>query len=118
MEILAYCGIYCNECPIYISTKKQNKIDCSLEKKKGAVLTGLFTAGEANCYGCSSFRSDANDLCARCEVRRCAQNKGIENCGLCNEYPCDLVEQSISTSLKNRKRLDEIAFQKRLLERG
>ena len=118
VEILAYCGVHCTECPIFIATKQQKEIEPSQKKKKSNIATSLFSVEDAKCYGCVSNKSDVGDLCAQCEIRICARHKKVENCGYCQEYPCELTEQYIPENLKNRKRLDEIAQQEATVAPG
>ncbi len=49
------------------------------------------------CYGCRP----END-CAYSEVRACAYGKGVENCGLCQMYPCELLQTVFEISEKLR----------------
>lgn len=52
MEEISYCGIKCNECPVYIATEKNDDVmrinlarDYSTEKCS-------FTKDDINCKGC------------------------------------------------------------------
>jgi hypothetical protein len=49
------------------------------------------------CSGCSPENN-----CAYSEVRACAYEKGIENCGLCQVYPCKLLNAVFEKSEKLR----------------
>lgn len=56
-----------------------------------------------DCSFCPSLREDAEQRCqgcngqsgrpwwGECKVYRCAGDKGIHHCGLCNDFPCDLL---------------------------
>ena len=60
----ARCGIYCGECEYREST---------------------------NCPGC--IQAMGNPFWGECPVATCCLAKGLENCGWCDEFPCEqLVE--------------------------
>ena len=55
------CGILCNECDY---------------KKK------------MNCKGCLEMD---NPFWGECNVKKCCENKKLEHCGLCDEFPCNEI---------------------------
>jgi len=90
MEIIGVCGDDCACCPRYIATQAGNP--AKLEQVKELwVRLGFrepsFPAGDLVCCGCASEAK-----CAYPELRRCAAAKRITNCGLCENYPCELIE--------------------------
>ncbi len=90
MEIIGVCGDDCAHCPRYIATQEGNP--AKLEQVRELwVRLGLrepsFPAEEFACYGCASEAK-----CAYPELRQCAVTKHIANCGLCEDYPCELIE--------------------------
>ncbi len=86
---LASCGNDCNVCPRYIATRAGNaerlREVAELWFRLGLRDT-LPSADEMACYGCSSM-----PWC-RHGIRECAQEKGVDNCGQCQEYPCQTVQ--------------------------
>ena len=58
------CGAYCDDCPHYRG------------KKKPA------------CVGCK--QSQGNPWWGECGLYKCALEKSVMHCGLCNEFPCDI----------------------------
>jgi hypothetical protein len=89
MEKIGVCGDNCSCCPRYIATLSGNLKE--LEKVKELwVRLGWrgesFPARELVCKGCSP-----EVKCAYPELRNCAYEKEIPNCGLCNDYPCNLA---------------------------
>lgn len=111
-ENLAYCGLICEKCPIYLATiepdedkKHQMKIDIAEQiKKHYGQETGPEDIGD--CDGC---RADTERIfCSGCEIRICAIEKGIENCAYCTDYPCKPLEKLFTTDLDAKKRLDAI----------
>jgi hypothetical protein len=89
MNIIGVCGDNCSFCPRYLASRKGDAKELEKVKELWARL-GLrdhsFPTQDMVCYGC---RPENN--CAYSEVRACAYGKGIDNCGLCQEYPCALL---------------------------
>jgi hypothetical protein len=87
--MIGTCGDSCLDCPRYIATRSG-----STEKlehvKAWWVRLGLrnpaFPVKDMACPGCRP-----ENACAYPEVRTCALERGIGNCGLCEAYPCGLI---------------------------
>ena len=97
---IGICGDNCSYCPRYIAT--QNRSAKELEKIKELwVRLGFrdatFSAQELTCSGCRP-----ENKCAYPELRACAREKEIDNCGLCKVYPCELINAAFEKSEKLR----------------
>lgn len=86
---LGFCGDNCSVCPRYVATQSGDVE----QLRKVAVLwyrVGLrdevVPPEELTCHGCST-----ENLCAYEDVRECAIEKGVKNCGECEDYPCEKV---------------------------
>jgi hypothetical protein len=44
----------------------------------------------------------------KCQIRKCASQKGVENCAYCDEYACEKLKEFFVTEPDARERLDEI----------
>lgn len=109
MSYISYCGLLCEECPIYIATKNNDlkakeklAVECSTEN-----IT--FTAEDMTCHGCFWGKNDNSKMCGDCEIRNCAKDKGVENCGVCPMYPCEITERRVPADSESRTRLDKLA---------
>lgn len=109
MNNIGYCGLLCYQCPLYIPTKNNDfsakeklAIECSTESIK-------FTADGMTCEGCFWEKNDTSKMCGDCEIRKCAQNKDVDNCGVCSIYPCVIVEKRLSVDSDCRVRLNKIS---------
>jgi hypothetical protein len=60
----ARCGIYCGECEYREKT---------------------------NCPGCVQARG--SPFWGACRVAECCLANGLDNCGLCDEFPCDKLKE-------------------------
>ena len=78
---IAYCGIYCGACGIYLATGN-NELE-GLSKELNIPVNYLA------CEGC---RSDRNNLCCmNCGIKRCCLYKNIQACNECGEFPCAVL---------------------------
>jgi hypothetical protein len=62
-----------------------------------------FPAEEMACYGCKP-----ENKCAYPELRACASEKTFEKCGLCHEYPCELITAAAEASEKLHSRVTNV----------
>ena len=113
-EIIAYCGLVCHSCPILLATRDKNR-------EKRDKMRADITVQIREHYGMEYRPQDINDCdgckseigrlflgCRKCEIRKCAREKSIENCAHCNEYACERLEKFFATDPEARKRLDVI----------
>jgi hypothetical protein len=87
---LAYCGDDCNLCPRYIATQSNNieKLkEVAVLWKKAGWRENIVLPEEMVCYGCNTERKCIYDY-----IKKCALEKGIDNCGFCPNYPCEKIE--------------------------
>lgn len=102
---LAFCGIDCNYCPRYIATKSGK------EKELKRVAQLWFKCGwrdkvvpsnEMICRGCRTA-----NWC-RYGIRECAMARKVENCGKCQDYPCDKIQKTFDNVEPYSKKCKEI----------
>lgn len=123
MAEIGFCGDNCSLCPRYLATKSEDK-DKLIEVAALWIRAGwrdeVVAPDQMECYGCASIK-----WCRYDHIRTCAQEKGIQNCGECKEYPCDEILQvfkktdsyakrcKTTCSEKDYKILNEAFFRKR-----
>lgn len=113
-EVVSYCGLLCQGCPIYLATIETDKI------KKDKMIMDIIDMCKKH-YGieykyeditdCDGCKSDSGRLffgCKNCRIRECVIDKGFVNCAYCEEYACDQLQEIFETEVNARKRLDEI----------
>lgn len=81
--LLAACGLYCGACYHYRASFYDDERLRAEAARRGRDPEGF------TCRGCRSYVLYIHPGCAQCEIRACADNKGIQHCGLCAEFPCD-----------------------------
>lgn len=113
-ESLAYCGLLCNGCPIFLATKEVNT---TLKARMKSVIAqmskelyGLDQKPEdiTDCDGCWSANDRLFPGCLKCQIRICAREKDLENCGNCQEYPCNKLDEVFKYDPAAKMRLDFI----------
>ena len=106
------CGDNCEYCPRYIATQKGTKVGLE-EVKELWVRLGLsdhdFPAEDMACHGCSP-----ESKCAYADLRACINEKGHENCGLCYDYPCLLIDSAFKKSEKLKSHAVKVCTQEEM----
>ena len=98
-EFACYCGLYCKNCAVKVKVEPAADVLYEEMKKAGfedviSFIPGgegfwSFLKGMTDDGMCISCRDGGGD--PGCAVRICAQEKGVEMCALCGEYPCEKV---------------------------
>ena len=116
-EMIAYCGQNCVKCRIYLATRETDlKKQRQMREQIASYITkhfGTETRVEdvTDCDGCTTKDGKLFSECQKCQIRKCARGKGLENCAYCSEYACDKLSKlfdSGSVEADAKKRLDEI----------
>ncbi|MCD4818552.1 MAG: DUF3795 domain-containing protein [Candidatus Cloacimonetes bacterium] len=107
--MISYCGLACHECGAFIAT--QNNDDAK-RKEVAKAWSREFEANikpeDINCNGCTSQSENLFSHCFECEIRKCGIKKKVVNCGICNNYPCKIINDFHQFVPEAKKRLDEI----------
>ena len=86
-QMMAYCGIMCDECPAYKATVDDSD---ELRKNTAKLWSKLYNADirpeQVNCLGCRSGVRYTH--CGVCEIRACNLENQLDNCGVCDSFPC------------------------------
>ena len=111
-QLLSYCGLVCDTCPINEATREADK-SARLRKRSEIARKcrehyGLNYQPEqiTDCDGCRTAGGRLFAGCLDCGIRNCAVGKNIENCAVCSEYPCGTLEAFFAKDPSARKRLD------------
>lgn len=67
-----------------------------------------FSKEDMTCYGCRDINIKNSKMCGICSIRICAEDRKLQNCGYCKEYPCVVVKNHIPEDSDNRVRLNRI----------
>jgi hypothetical protein len=89
------CGVFCGDCEVYIAystdnVEAQKRISGEFNRKGKSI-----TPEQVKCLGC---KGNANNVWrSPCKVRLCAEEKGVEFCYQCLNFPCDELEKSFAS---------------------
>jgi hypothetical protein len=75
-------------------------------KEWGAGMGKDLNPNDLLCDGCKSTRM--SPVCAGCPFIDCEHAQGLENCGYCHEYPCELVNRLLAEA-PHKAYLDELS---------
>lgn len=113
-EKISYCGLVCESCPIYLATRETDK------SKKEKMIYNIIDMCETqygvdykfedinDCDGCKSNSGRLFFSCNDCRIRKCAVNRGVDNCAYCDSYPCDDLLETFKVEPAAKTRLDLI----------
>jgi len=113
-EIIAYCGIACHTCPIFLATREAD------ERRRGEMRAEIarlcrehyhmdFKAADINdCDGCRTEGDRLFKACATCAIRNCARKKGLADCAHCPDYACEELKRFFAKDSTAKDRLTEI----------
>jgi len=83
-QLCATCGLFCPACSIYIGTKEEPG------RLKNIADRHQVSPNDLECNGCRSEKRSY--WCYEiCQIKPCADKKGVDFCIECNEYPCNII---------------------------
>jgi len=95
----APCGLNCALCDIYLATAADNDELRQIVADKWSKLFGYpFQKEDVNCDGCLSGGRLGIYCRNLCEIKPCAQAKGISDCAQCPEYVCPKLQKNRDAS--------------------
>jgi hypothetical protein len=108
-KLIAYCGIRCETCPGYKATIDD---DDELRAKTAAEWSKQFGADikpeHINCVGCTAADGAHIYHWTECGMRKCAAERGLENCGHCEDYACEQLSKFFEMVPAAKETLDEL----------
>ncbi|MDQ7792677.1 MAG: DUF3795 domain-containing protein [Desulforudis sp.] len=89
-RMIAYCGLVCSNCPTFLATKNDDDVARAKTVALYSEKYGFDLKPEdINCDGCQSVGGKLIGFCQACEIRQCCHGRGLDNCVLCDEQPCE-----------------------------
>ena len=103
---IAYCGIDCNKCPVYLyATKGDTNAILNFARKLVDSFGGDIE--EYKTYKCLGCVPDVNVKAPHptvCNIRKCAREKKYNTCAECNAYEnCSLLQDHFKIALQPSK---------------
>ena len=116
-EMIAYCGLNCSTCQIYLATREMDPEKQRRMREQIVIAIKKYLGEEkrlediTDCDGCKAQSGRLYSNCQKCQIRKCASEKGLENCAYCSEYPCEKLSKFFESEGEQagaKKRLDAI----------
>ncbi len=107
-EMIAYCGLDCNECRAFKATQaKDFERKKQIAKEWAEGLKVEFKAEDIDCRGCKS--DTLSGWCRKiCKMRPCAEEKKVKTCAHCDYYPCGVLKEFLANEPIATKNLEKI----------
>ena len=113
-NMIAYCGLACDTCPIHLATletdiTKQAELRVQIAGELSRIY-GTIPKPEiiTDCDGCKAIDGRLFTGCAGCGIRICAAERDLLNCAYCSDYACEKLEKHYKYDPASKKRLEEI----------
>ncbi len=107
--MIAFCGLDCHECGAFLATKNDDDEKRSeVAKLWSKQYRAEIKPSDINCEGCHSEGENIFSHCTVCEIRKCGQERGVDNCAGCSEYSCEKLGMLFSMMPEAKSRLDDI----------
>lgn len=112
--MLAYCGVKCDTCPIFMATKESDRSKKQSMREMIAKIffeqynLKLLPEEVSDCDGCRSTIDHIFPGCNNCEVRKCIRMKNIESCAYCEDFACAKLNKMFGLEPTSKIRLEEI----------
>lgn len=92
-EVLSRCGYRCDLCLAWRENIARNDERQFLHDGWKLYFDLDIPVEKILCDACRSCSDGATLLDSGCPVRRCVMERGLDNCGQCQDYPCDVFEE-------------------------
>lgn len=82
MGMLAYCGLYCEQCSCRVAFAERDPRH--IDPLPAKIRESRPNLSDYDCGGCKG-----RSICPPCGIRDCASAKNLNHCGECADFPCD-----------------------------
>ena len=103
MKKMTMCGYRCDLCKAFapnIRNKDEREMLSNMWKKYYDLD---ISAEQIYCDGCRCNKENAKRIDMGCPVRKCVVGRQIDNCGDCNDFPCNTFHERKGLSFKEAK---------------
>jgi len=108
-DMIAFCSLNCAICPAYQATQHD---DFEARRQTAERWSELFRTEikpeGIYCDGCQTEGGRLFSYCRVCEIRLCGRERGVENCALCADYPCDKLSRFFEIAPQTKEGLEKI----------
>lgn len=107
-EMIAYCGLHCDECRAFKATQANDlELKKQIAKDWTEELKMEIKPEDTDCRGCKS--ETISGWCRKaCKVRPCAAQREVDTCAHCNVYQCEKLKEFLKNEPEATRNLQEI----------
>jgi hypothetical protein len=91
-------------CDAYLASRREDPVLLALVAREWSHDGREFSTDEVRCDGCTREGGRLFAGCAHCAVRECCSGRDLVHCGLCEEFPCDILHTSPDPAIVSRLR--------------
>jgi hypothetical protein len=113
-EMLAFCGLVCDTCPIHLATlqtdrEEQARMRAEIVRQCKEHYRMDYKLEEiTDCDGCRTVGERLFLTCKKCQIRICAREKHLQNCAFCTEFPCEKLGTFFKADPAAKARLETL----------
>ncbi len=108
-KMFSMCGLDCAACPAFIAHQTD---DNALREKTAAEWSQQFHVelkpADINCVGCVKTKGVHIGHCGVCAIRKCGLSRQEKSCGLCDDYPCQTINQFLANVPAAQANLEQV----------
>ena len=93
-EIIAYCGLVCDECPAFMATQANDVERLTRIASEWSGEEMSFQPDDIRCHGCLPGGERVFSWSNACGIRQCCMERGLANCACCHDLPCDTLDNA------------------------
>lgn len=97
VEMIAYCGLDCSECPAYIAKRTEDKELRARTAAKWSSPSFPVAPEDISCDGCKVEDGHRFKWCESCDIRNCASERQVRTCAHCPDYTCGKLQKLFET---------------------
>ena len=106
---IAYCGLNCETCIVKVTIANEGEAGLERLAREWSTPENIIQGKDLFCNTyCTSSEGILPTYCETCDIRKCAIEKKVSNCGVCAKYPCEHIENRVPKATEPRLVLDEI----------
>lgn len=106
---LACCGLDCQSCDAFVATEKNDDaMRAQTAQKWSAMYHADIKPEHINCTGCSGDGVKFFHCENSCGIRKCCNEKQIDNCASCQDYACESLREVFTFAPEAKNRLDAL----------
>ena len=106
--MVGYCGLDCAECPAFKATQADDdRLRAECARLWSIQYKHDIKPDQINCYGCKGTGKKFF-FCSICGIAKCAVKRGLDNCSLCPDAPCEKLNDMMAMDPNVKKSFDAL----------